>query len=59
MVSIEQHEYEWVVLVNGELMSIHPTRGEAERAARWLLREQHAEPELKLRVRVIHTSSSR
>ena len=53
MVSIEQHEYEWLVLANGELLSIHPTRHEAERAAQWLTREQQLEPELKLRVRTI------
>jgi hypothetical protein len=53
VVSIEKREYEWVVMANGELMSIHPTRGEAERAALWLTRELPVEPEVKLRQRTI------
>jgi hypothetical protein len=53
VVTIERHEYEWVVLANGELVSIHPTRSEAERAALWLTREQPVEPEVKLRQRTV------
>jgi hypothetical protein len=38
MVRIEQRRSEWVVLVGEELMSLHPSRPEAERAALWLAR---------------------
>ena len=37
MFSIEQRHQDWVVLEHGELVSVHPTRVEAERAVVWLI----------------------
>jgi hypothetical protein len=45
---IERREYEWAVVANGEILSLHQTRGEAERAAALLTPEQPAEPLLRL-----------
>jgi hypothetical protein len=36
MVWIEERKAEWVVLSNDHLVSLHPSRAEAERAALWL-----------------------
>jgi hypothetical protein len=37
MFSIEQRHQDWVVLEHGEVVSVHPTRVEAERAVVWLI----------------------
>jgi hypothetical protein len=37
MFSIEQRHQDWVVLEHGEVVSVHPTRVEAERAVVWLM----------------------
>jgi hypothetical protein len=41
MFSITRRHQEWVVLEDDELVSVHPTREEAERVVIWLMR--HAE----------------
>ena len=41
MIDLEQRGNEWAVVQNGELVSLHPTRAEAERAVLWLGR-RHA-----------------
>ncbi len=40
MVKIEKRPHEWVVVDRDRVVSMHPTRTEAERVLRWLL--QHA-----------------
>jgi hypothetical protein len=37
MFSIEQRHQDWVVLEHGEVVSLHPTRVEAQRAVVWLI----------------------
>jgi hypothetical protein len=39
MISIARSGNDWIVVQNGEPVSVHPTRGEAERCAFWLLRK--------------------
>ena len=40
MVSIEHRQYDWVVVYGTEVVSLHPTRDEAERSALWLARHE-------------------
>lgn len=42
MIAIEQRGGEWAVLDDHELVSLHPTRIEAERAALWLAKQESA-----------------
>jgi hypothetical protein len=38
MIELEPRGNEWAVIQKGELVSLHPTRAEAVRAALWLQR---------------------
>jgi hypothetical protein len=44
MFSITQRNQDWAVLENDEIVSVHPTRAEAERVVVWLMCHTDSSP---------------